>query len=131
MIRRNCFQQTAAVLRGRGKGGKCSYDNIDEICSDGLDDCLFVSCSFGGGKPAMMLEQYALEYPPPSLQDLNRIDEVIRVERFSLPRSSTMPRSSTGKNPTIMMTIPTIAGVPILGYGRRLPLERPETVRSF
>jgi len=39
---------------------------------------------FGGGKPGVMLEQYALEYPPPSLQDLNRIDEVIRVERFSV-----------------------------------------------
>ena len=43
-----------------------------------------LSCAFGGGKPAIMLEQYALEYPPPSLQDLNRIDEVLRVERFSV-----------------------------------------------
>jgi hypothetical protein len=74
-----------------------------------------LSCALGGGKPAMMLEQYALEYPPPSLQDLNRIDEVIRVDAFQLPRSSTMPRLSTGKNPTITMTTPTIAGVPILG----------------
>jgi cholesterol transport system auxiliary component len=43
-----------------------------------------LSCAFGGGKPAIMLEQYALEYPPPSLPDLNRIEEVIRVERFSV-----------------------------------------------
>jgi ABC-type uncharacterized transport system auxiliary subunit len=44
--------------------------------------CL-VACSFGG-KPAVMVEQYALEYPPPSVQGLSPIDAVIRLERFSV-----------------------------------------------
>ena len=42
-----------------------------------------VACSFGG-KPAVMVEQYALEYPPPSVQSLSPMDEVIRLERFSV-----------------------------------------------
>ena len=42
-----------------------------------------VACSFGG-KPAVMVEQYALEYPPPSLQSLSAMDELIRIERFSV-----------------------------------------------
>jgi ABC-type uncharacterized transport system auxiliary subunit len=42
-----------------------------------------VACSFGG-KPAVMVEQYALEYPPPSLQSVAPMDEVIRLERFSV-----------------------------------------------
>lgn len=42
-----------------------------------------VACSFGG-KPSVMVEQYALEYPPPSVQSLNPMDEVIRLERFSV-----------------------------------------------
>jgi ABC-type uncharacterized transport system auxiliary subunit len=42
-----------------------------------------VACSFGG-KPAVMVEQYALEYPPPSVQSLSPMDELIRIERFSV-----------------------------------------------
>jgi ABC-type uncharacterized transport system auxiliary subunit len=42
-----------------------------------------VACSFGG-KPSVMVEQYALEYPPPSVQSLSPMDEVIRLERFSV-----------------------------------------------
>ena len=42
-----------------------------------------VACSFGG-KPAVMVEQYALEYPPPFVQGLSPLDEVIRLERFSV-----------------------------------------------
>jgi ABC-type uncharacterized transport system auxiliary subunit len=42
-----------------------------------------VACSFGG-KPAVMVEQYALEYPPPSVQNLSPMDELIRIERFSV-----------------------------------------------
>ncbi len=45
--------------------------------------CSLVSCSFGG-KPAVMIDQYALEYPPPSARGLGTIDTVIRLERFSV-----------------------------------------------
>jgi cholesterol transport system auxiliary component len=41
------------------------------------------ACSFGG-KPAVMVEQYALEYPPPALQAMRPVDKVIRLERFSV-----------------------------------------------
>lgn len=41
------------------------------------------ACSFGA-KPAVMVEQYALEYPPPSVQSLSPTDAVIRLERFSV-----------------------------------------------
>jgi cholesterol transport system auxiliary component len=37
-----------------------------------------------GGKPAVMVEQYVLEYPTPSLQGLSPIDQVIGIERFSV-----------------------------------------------
>ncbi|PKN60500.1 MAG: hypothetical protein CVU53_02775 [Deltaproteobacteria bacterium HGW-Deltaproteobacteria-11] len=42
-----------------------------------------VACSLGG-KPAVMVEQYALEYPPPTMQNLSPIDAVVRLERFSV-----------------------------------------------
>jgi ABC-type uncharacterized transport system auxiliary subunit len=42
-----------------------------------------LACSFGG-KPSVMVDQYALEYPPPSVQGLTPMDEVIRLERFSV-----------------------------------------------
>ncbi len=41
------------------------------------------ACSLGG-KPSVMVEQYALEYPPPTIQGLSPIDAVIRLERFSV-----------------------------------------------
>ncbi|MBA4396894.1 MAG: hypothetical protein C0394_05870 [Syntrophus sp. (in: bacteria)] len=37
-----------------------------------------------GGKPVVMVEQYALEYAPPSVQNLSPIDGVIGVDRFSV-----------------------------------------------
>jgi cholesterol transport system auxiliary component len=42
-----------------------------------------IACSLGG-KPSVMVERYALEYPSPSLQGLSPIDAVIRFERFSV-----------------------------------------------
>jgi len=42
-----------------------------------------VACSLGG-KPAIMVEQYALEYPPPTVQSMSPIDAVMRLERFSV-----------------------------------------------
>jgi cholesterol transport system auxiliary component len=42
-----------------------------------------VACSLGG-KPAVMVEQYALEYPPPTVQSMSPIDAVMRLERFSV-----------------------------------------------
>jgi uncharacterized lipoprotein YmbA len=41
------------------------------------------ACSLGG-KPSVMVEQYALEYPPPTIQSKSPIDAVIRLERFSV-----------------------------------------------
>jgi len=37
-----------------------------------------------GGKPAVMVEHYALEYAPPALSGLTPIDQVIGVDRFSV-----------------------------------------------
>ena len=45
--------------------------------------CGLMACTFGG-KPSVMVEQYALEYPSPSIQNIVRIDQVIRIERFSV-----------------------------------------------
>ena len=42
-----------------------------------------IACNLGG-KPSVMVEQYALEYPPPTNQGLSPIDAVIRLERFSV-----------------------------------------------
>ena len=42
-----------------------------------------LSACAGGGKPAVMVQHYALEYAPPSLQELSPIDQVIGIERFS------------------------------------------------
>lgn len=41
------------------------------------------ACAWGG-KPAVMLRHYALEYAPPSLQGLTQIDQAIAIERFSI-----------------------------------------------
>ena len=45
--------------------------------------CGLAACALGG-KPPVMVEQYALEYAPPALQSLGRINEVIRLDRFSV-----------------------------------------------
>ncbi|MCX5857385.1 MAG: ABC-type transport auxiliary lipoprotein family protein [Deltaproteobacteria bacterium] len=47
--------------------------------------CGLMACTFGG-KPSVMVEQYALEYPSPSIQNIVRIDQVIRIERFSVAK---------------------------------------------
>jgi cholesterol transport system auxiliary component len=41
------------------------------------------ACSLGG-KPTVMVEHYALEYPPPAIKNLSPIDAVIRLDRFSV-----------------------------------------------
>lgn len=45
--------------------------------------CGLMACTFGG-KPSVMVEQYALEYPSPSVQNIDRVDKIIRIERFSV-----------------------------------------------
>ena len=45
--------------------------------------CCLIACTFGG-KAAVMVEQYALEYPAPPMQNIGRIDRIIRIERFTV-----------------------------------------------
>jgi ABC-type uncharacterized transport system auxiliary subunit len=45
--------------------------------------CGLMACT-SGGKPSVMVEQYALEYPSPPMQNIGRIDQVIRIDRFSV-----------------------------------------------
>jgi ABC-type uncharacterized transport system auxiliary subunit len=59
-----------------------------------------VACSFGG-KPAVMVEQYALEYPPPITQGLSPMEEVIRLERFSAAQIFNHPRMVYRQKPTL------------------------------
>lgn len=58
-----------------------------------------VACSIGG-KPTVMVEQYALEYPPPSLQSVSPMDEVIRLERFSVAQIFNHVKMVYRQNPT-------------------------------
>ena len=44
---------------------------------------LVSGCSLGG-KPSYLVNQYALEYPSPILKELNSINELIKVEQFSV-----------------------------------------------
>jgi ABC-type uncharacterized transport system auxiliary subunit len=50
--------------------------------------CIFVllGCIGGGGPTPMMTEQYVIEYTPPEYDNLSRVDESIKVARFSLSR---------------------------------------------
>lgn len=45
---------------------------------------MFLGCALGSGKPAIMVHQYALEYPSPTLPTLTPLADVIRVERFTV-----------------------------------------------
>ena len=45
--------------------------------------CCLIACTFGG-KAVVMVEQYALEYPAPPVQNIGRIDRIIRIERFTV-----------------------------------------------
>ncbi len=40
-----------------------------------------------GAKPAYLVNQYTLEYPSPALKETGRINELIKVERFSIART--------------------------------------------
>jgi ABC-type uncharacterized transport system auxiliary subunit len=44
---------------------------------------LISGCSLGA-KPSYLVNQYALEYPSPILKELNSINELIKVEQFSV-----------------------------------------------
>jgi len=44
---------------------------------------LISGCSLGA-KPSYLVNQYALEYPSPFLKELTSIDELVRVEQFSV-----------------------------------------------
>ena len=49
-----------------------------------LTATLLAGCALGGGKAAVMIEQYALEYAPPAPRNLAPADAAIRVDRFSV-----------------------------------------------
>jgi hypothetical protein len=72
------------------------------------------ACSLGG-KPAVMVEQYALEYPPPAIKNLSPIDAVIRLDRFSVAQIFNHVKMVYRQKPTHYMTTPIIAGGPIPG----------------
>jgi len=48
---------------------------------------LFVAGCFGRSKAPHLVEQYALEYAPPTFESLGRIGESIKIERFSVAQS--------------------------------------------
>lgn len=45
-----------------------------------------LSGCIGGGDPTPMTEQYVIEYSPPAYDNLSRVDESIKVSRFSMSR---------------------------------------------
>jgi cholesterol transport system auxiliary component len=45
-----------------------------------------LSGCIGGGKPTPMIEQYIIEYPQPVYANLSRVDESIKIARFSMSR---------------------------------------------
>ncbi len=49
-----------------------------------LTAALLAGCALGGGKPAVRIEQYALEYAPPVQRDRVPAGAAIRVDRFSV-----------------------------------------------
>ena len=49
-----------------------------------LTAVLLAGCALGGGKPAVRIEQYALEYAPPEPRSPVPADAAIRVDRFSV-----------------------------------------------
>lgn len=51
----------------------------------------FLAACIGGRQPAPMVEQYTLEYSTPRVEGLSRVDEMIKVERFSVARNFNSP----------------------------------------
>jgi ABC-type uncharacterized transport system auxiliary subunit len=51
-----------------------------------LSMVLITSCSFGA-KPSYKVNQYTLEYPSPFLKELTPINELIKVEQFSVAQT--------------------------------------------
>ena len=49
--------------------------------------CLLFSGCFGLGKKSPMIERYTLEYPSPTFENLTRLDQTIKVERFSVAKA--------------------------------------------
>lgn len=49
-----------------------------------LTAVLLLGCALGGGKPAVMIAHYAIEYAPPAPRGLAPADAAIRVDRFSV-----------------------------------------------
>lgn len=48
---------------------------------------LITSCSFLGARPSYQVNQYTLEYPSPILKESTSINELVRVERFSVAQT--------------------------------------------
>jgi ABC-type uncharacterized transport system auxiliary subunit len=51
-----------------------------------LSMVLITSCSLGA-KPSYLVNQYTLEYPSPILKELTSINELVRVEQFSVSQT--------------------------------------------
>ena len=51
-----------------------------------LSMVLITSCSLGA-KPSYLVNQYTLEYPSPILKELTSINELVRVEQFSVAQT--------------------------------------------
>jgi len=45
-----------------------------------------LSGCIGAGEPTPMIEQYVIEYPQPVYDNLSRVDESIKIARFSMSR---------------------------------------------
>lgn len=54
-----------------------------------------------GGKPVAMVEQYALEYAPPCVQNLSPIDRVIAIDRFSVSQIFNNVKMIYRRKPTL------------------------------
>ncbi|MGZ3514063.1 MAG: hypothetical protein ACXU93_08970, partial [Thermodesulfobacteriota bacterium] len=52
-----------------------------------LSMLLVTSCSLLGARPSYQVHQYTLEYPSPVLKESTSINELIRVERFSVAQT--------------------------------------------
>jgi cholesterol transport system auxiliary component len=49
--------------------------------------CFLFSGCFGLGKKSPMIERFTLEYPSPAFENLTRLDQTIKVERFSVAKA--------------------------------------------
>lgn len=55
-----------------------------KITLSALTAILLLGCAMGGGKPAVMIEQYAIEYAPRAPRGSVPAEAAIRVDRFSV-----------------------------------------------